>query len=192
MLKKDHDFLSSVICFLPRVTISLIPVFSPFFRFPSHQMSIYKEQRYPSLNFPVPNIKLAPVCLPIEQGLLLLVWSCAQRLAFLWFSILNIICVQIYSASQLLFRKEKKTTVIVWWRCQIFVILLQPEGQLVGKLLGGILIMSPILAVYKNDDNWMPIPEDGPNFGFACLCHLSHIRIFFFILTEHFILTNIS
>ena len=110
MLKKDHDFLSSVICFLPRVTISLIPVFSPFFRFPSHQMSIYKEQRYPSLNFPVPNIKLAPVCLPIEQGLLLLVWSCAQRLAFLWFSILNIICVQIYSASQLLFRKKKKTT----------------------------------------------------------------------------------
>ena len=108
MLKKDHDFLSSVICFLPRVTISLIPVFSPFFRFPSHQMSIYKEQRYPSLNFPVPNIKLAPVCLPIEQGLLLLVWSCAQRLAFLWFSILNIICVQIYSASQLLFRKKKK------------------------------------------------------------------------------------
>ena len=108
MLKKDHDFLSSVICFLPRVTISLIPVFSPFFRSPSHQMSIYKEQRYPSLNFPVPNIKLAPVCLPIEQGLLLLVWSCAQRLAFLWFSILNIICVQIYSASQLLFRKKKK------------------------------------------------------------------------------------
>lgn len=58
-------------------------------------------------------------------------------------------------------------------------LLLQPEGQLVGKLLGGILIMSPILAVYKNDDNWMPVPEDGPNFGFVCLCYLSHIRIFF-------------
>ena len=83
ILKKDHDFLSSVICFLPPVTISLIPVLSPFFRFPSHQISIYKEQRYPPLNFPVPNIKLAPVCLPIEQGLLLLAWSCAQRLAFL-------------------------------------------------------------------------------------------------------------
>lgn len=39
--------------------------------------------------------------------------------------------------------------------------------------------MSPILAVYKNDDNWMPVPEDGPNFGFVCLYHLSHIRIFF-------------
>lgn len=39
--------------------------------------------------------------------------------------------------------------------------------------------MSPILAVCKNDDNWMPVPEDGPNFGFVYLYHLSHIRIFF-------------